>query len=263
MPDYLLDPNVCGIKGCDKKAVALGLCVNHWRRCRKYGSPLARKSHSGMFKGLTADERFELQVIRRPGCWGWKGARDQDGYPIFRAEIDNVLYQRGHRFSYVRSTGLSAKGRHVCHTCDNPICTNPAHLFLGSNAENMADKIAKGRSRAPKGEESGKAKICEAQARAILLDPRPYHEIGEEYGLTPSAIGSIKNRESWRHVDGQAVKGRHRGNARQGVSDKLTPGNIREIRASSETGKALAERFGVTQQTICDIRKKRSWKHVD
>jgi hypothetical protein len=127
----------------------------------------------------------------------------------------------------------------------------------------MADKIAKGRARVPRGEESGKAKVTEAQARAILVDPRPYHELGEEYGLTASAIGSIKNRESWRHLDDEPVKGRHRGNARRGASDKLTVDDVREIRASSQTGKSLAERFGVSQQTICDIRKKRSWTHVD
>lgn len=263
MPDYLLDPNICGIKGCDRKTVALGLCVNHWRRCRKYGSPLARKSHSGMFQGLSADERYELQVIRKPGCWGWKGARDQDGYPIFRAELGGVLYQRAHRFSCARHTGEPADGRLVCHICDNPICTNPDHLFFGTPATNMADKIAKGRARSVRGEDAGHAKITEAQARAILLDPRPYHELGQEYGLSASAIGSIKNRGSWRHLDVQAVKGGHRGNGRRGVSDKLTPNDIREIRASPEAGKALAQRFGVSQQTICGIRKRRSWKHVD
>lgn len=263
MADYELDDGVCGIKGCDKPTLVLGLCNAHWRRNKLYGSPLARRSHSGMFVGLTPEQRFDRQVIRRDGCWGWKGARDRDGYGRIRAEFDGVLYNRAHRFSYVRATGEHPGARMVLHRCDNPTCTNPDHLFLGTNAENMADKIAKGRARIPFGEDSGPAKLTEAQAQAILLDPRPYTEIASDYGVAASTVGTLKQRRSWAHLDTVAIHGNHRGRHRRGVSDKITPEIVRHIRTSDERGKDLAERYGVTQATITDIRKRRSWAHIE
>jgi len=262
MPDYQLDPSVCCIKGCDREAAALGLCINHWRRNRQYGSPVARKSHAGMFRGLSVDERFDLQVVRRDGCWGWRGSKDQDGYPSFRATFDGVTYNRAHRYSYVRHTGEHPGSSQVLHSCDNPTCCNPDHLFLGTCADNMADKVAKGRTRVVRGEASGRSKLSEQQARDILLDPRPYQVIAEDYSITPATVGDIKNRKSWAFVNVEPVKGSHRGNARRGVSDKLTEQDIRDIRASQDTGKAMAGRYGVSAQSICDIRKRRSWKHV-
>lgn len=263
MTDFNLDPTVCCIKHCEKPVTALGMCVNHWRRNRLYGSPVARRTHSGMFQGLSADKRFGLQVIRRDGCWGWRGSVDQDGYPVFRGVVAATEYRRAHRYSYALHSGEDPEGRQVLHRCDNPTCTNPDHLFLGSNADNMADKIAKGRARVARGEDSGKAILTEDQVREILADPRTYGELGAIYGVSAGTIGSIKARASWAHVDAPLVKGSNRGHARRGVSDKLTPAIIREIRASTERGRDLAARFGISPQSVTDIRKRRSWKHVE
>lgn len=258
-----LDLSVCCIKGCDKPTLALGLCVNHWRRNRKYGSPVALKSHSGRFRGMPAQDRFEMQVKKTDACWLWRGSTDKDGYGVFKAEHDGVLYQKAHRFSFALHKGHPPFGLHVCHSCDNPQCVRPDHLFLGTSAENMADKMAKGRHRWMRGEDAGHAILTEDQARSVIGDARPYAQIAADYGVTASAIGDIKNRKSWRHLGAEKGVKAKRVSPRRGVSDKLTPDDIRAIRASDDTGVALAARYGITKQSVTDIRKRRSWAHVE
>lgn len=260
-----LDPNVCCIKGCDEPVVALGLCNKHWRRNRRYGSPVALKSHSGSMKGLSAEDRFLLQVKKTEGCWLWAAATDKDGYGIFRGSVGGMMYTKAHRFSYVFYTGeVIPAGLVVMHSCDNPRCVNPDHLSLGTTLDNMRDKIAKGRARVPQGESSPHSALTEDQVRAILLDARPYAQIAADYGVAASTIGSIKQRISWRSLEveqvGHAKRIGQRG-AKQ-WSTHLTDDNVREIRSSGLTGKELADKFDLSPQAICDIRKRRSWKHV-
>jgi hypothetical protein len=256
-----LDFRVCCIKGCDRPSLALGLCVNHWRRNRLYGSPVALKNHSGTLRGLTVEQRFDAMVKKVDGCWGWRGAVDNHGYARMRAKFDGVEYRTAHRLSYVLHTGEHPGDLSVLHQCDNPKCTNPDHLFLGTTADNMADKIAKGRGRVPKGEDAHNVVLTEPQVREIFSDPRPYAAIATEYGVHTQTISDIKNGYTWKHIDAEVVKGK-RTSPRRGVSDKITPEIVLEIRASAEPGKVLAERYGVSTPTISNIRKRRSWAHV-
>lgn len=192
--------NVCCIKECNLPALTLGLCNKHWRRNKKYGSPVAVSSHSGLFRGLPAEERFAKSVNKTEGCWIWKASKDKNGYGIFRGMIGNTTFTKAHRYSYALHTGDLLIGMQALHTCDNPSCVNPEHLFAGTNADNMRDKAQKGRSKVPVGEKHGKAVLTERQVHRILKDPRPYVEIATQYNVAPSTIGSIKQRVSWRHL---------------------------------------------------------------
>jgi hypothetical protein len=192
--------NVCCIKGCDLKVLVLGLCNKHWRRNKKFGSPAAVSSHSGMLRGLSSEQRFALSVLKTDRCWIWKASKDKNGYGIFRGKIGDVKFTRAHRFSYAFYTGDLLVGTQALHTCDNPSCVNPEHLFSGTNADNMRDKAEKGRSRTPTGEKHGKAILTERQVRNILKDPRPYAEIATQYNVATTTIGSIKQRVSWKHL---------------------------------------------------------------
>src|SRR5688572_17981350 len=196
----------CCIKGCEKEVEALGLCVNHWRLNRKYGSPVAYKTHAGLMRGLTPEQRFWKQTKKGDGCWLWAAGLDKDGYGAFRGELGGVVYKKAHRFSYALHTGEVIGSKHICHTCDNPRCVNPAHLFAGTNADNMADKKRKGRSHVPFGVSNHKAILSDDQVKTILSDARPYAQIAADYGVAASTIGSLKQRISWRHVEGEAVK---------------------------------------------------------
>jgi hypothetical protein len=191
---------ICGIKECNLPVLTLGLCNKHWRRNKKFGSPMAVSSHSGSNRGLPAEERFAKGVVKTDGCWVWKLSRDKNGYGIFKGMIGQTLFTRAHRYSYALHTGDMLIGMQALHTCDNPSCVNPAHLFSGTNADNMRDKAEKGRARVPVGEKHGKAILTERQVLRILKDPRPYVEIAAQYDVKPSTIGSVKQRKSWKHI---------------------------------------------------------------
>jgi len=264
MTDHSL--GVCQIKGCESNAKFLGLCDIHWNRTTQFGSPAVSSRHAGLFRGRPTEERFWMQVEKANGCWKWLGFKDKDGYGRFKGEVAGVKYTHAHRYSYSLHTGeIIQRGMVVMHTCDNPECSNPDHLVVGTPLDNMQDKAAKGRSNVSIGEKSSRAKLTAAKVKLILEDPRPYLEIAQTFRVAATTVGSIKQRVSWKEVYASpAPKAKRVGmrGAKQ-WSAKLTEDGVRDIRNSSMSGKELALKYGVTTASICDIRKYRSWKHVD
>lgn len=119
----------------------------------------ARKSRSNQQLTSKFTERFWSKVDRSGGpnaCWPWKG-RSSNGYGglNFRKK-----QWRASRMAYLIANGDFDRTLLVCHTCDNPICVNPAHLWLGTHQQNMADRDAKGRT--ARGDRHGKRKMARA-----------------------------------------------------------------------------------------------------
>lgn len=254
---------VCCIKGCDNQVLAMGLCNKHWRRNKRYGSPVALKHYFGY--GLSNEVRFNQRIKKHAnGCWNWIASTDWEGYGCFHAEVNGVKYKKAHRFSYAFYKGGDLTNKSICHTCDNPRCVNPEHLFLGDAKVNALDRVLKGRSRVPMGADSPHAVLTEKQARKVLIDHRPHVQIALEYGVTASTITSLKSRHTWRNITDVAPVKTIRSDRRGELCPvaKLKNEAVIEIRSSSMRGKDLAAKFGVSQQTVTDIRKNRSWKHI-
>lgn len=130
------------------------------------------------------------------GCIEWTGYAI-DGYGSLRIDGRQAL---AHRVSYIESVGPIAPGLCVCHRCDNRRCINPAHLFLGTNRDNIDDMISKGRQRRPCGEKNPRSKITETQAKEILFSTSPAKTAAKSYGLSPGSIRQIRRGDTWRHL---------------------------------------------------------------
>jgi hypothetical protein len=94
----------------------------------------------------TAEEAYFGELIKNSDdeCWGWSGKFHDYGYGALRYKPKKWT---AHRYSYTYHVGEIPNGMFVCHHCDNPVCTNPKHLFLGTHQDNMNDMLNKGRGR--------------------------------------------------------------------------------------------------------------------
>lgn len=126
-------------------------------------------------------------------CWIWQGALRPNGY-------GQINSRRAHRVSYETFNGPIPAGHVVMHKCDNPPCVNPEHLVTGTQADNMRDMRVKGRDNYLLGQEHSRAKLTEADVRAIRSDKRTRQVIADEYGVTRKAIEKIIYRERWTHI---------------------------------------------------------------
>jgi hypothetical protein len=138
------------------------------------------------------------------GCWNWSASLRRNGYGQIRCG-DKNLYT--HRASYEVHFGPIPDGMCVCHRCDNRKCINPAHFFLGTRADNNADRNAKGRqargadafrARLPMpGERNGRAKVTEEIVAAIRASTVSLCKTAEQFGISPTQIARIRKGESW------------------------------------------------------------------
>lgn len=152
-------------------------------------------------KNGTPETRFWDHVMKTESCWLWTGATTPAGYGV--GSIGR-RYIRAHRLAWILFNGPIPQGKFVCHSCDNPRCVNPDHLFLGDPADNTHDMRAKGRQFNPLGERSHFAKLTEADVRAIRSEyatkRTPMRILAARYQVSRATISDIVRLRSWRHL---------------------------------------------------------------
>ena len=204
---------------------------------------------------LTAKERVEFmrRIDRQPnGCWLWTGTVDSRGYGSF--------FLRGRNFRATRVSmalaGFDPGSLYACHHCDTPLCVNPDHLFPGTQVDNMADCVAKGRKE--RGSAAANAKLTEAQVLEIRRRYATYErltDLAEAYGVSPRTVSDIVRGLTWAHVEGPV--GRPPRSGMHNPMGKLTETQRQEIVdryfAGSVTQQQLADEYGVCFQRISQL----------
>ncbi|WP_171935781.1 HNH endonuclease signature motif containing protein [Escherichia coli] len=148
-------------------------------------------------KNGTASERLaELSVAEESGCIRFTGSIDKSGYG--RIMINRVKYG-AHRLAYELANGPIPDGYVVRHKCDNPSCINPSHLEVGTQAENIKDKVTRGRQAS--GCSIGVSKLTEEIVRDIRSSGLKVSLLAERYGVSTVSIRNILRRKTWQHVE--------------------------------------------------------------
>jgi hypothetical protein len=145
---------------------------------------------------LSEIEKFSKYFIIDPinNCWNWKYCCNVGGYGIisFRGKRGFLA----HRASWILYNGEIKDGLYVCHKCDNTICVNPDHLFLGTRIDNLRD--AKKKGRLANGSRNGLAKLTDEQIIKIRNDNRSQSVIAKIYNIHQTNVHYIKSRKTWK-----------------------------------------------------------------
>ena len=219
-------------------------------------------------------ERFWAKVDRSDGpdaCWPWTGHRARRGYGQFKMFGRSVP---AHRVAWELTNGPIPPGDHfgtmcACHRCDNPPCCNPTHLFLGSMADNVADRDAKGR-----GVFLGPIRPSSGDQHHTRLHPEKLHRGDDHWTRRHPEWVARGDRAGARTHPESTLRGAnhpyalrpelHARGERTGNA-KLTEANVRYIREQLGRGvtqQRLANELGVNQTIISDVKLRKTWAHV-
>ena len=152
--------------------------MTHALRSREAETP-------GTFLHDAAARWYREHVRVDRGCWGWSGPTINGYARVALGTRGTYTHVLAHRLSYVVHHGEIAEDLHVLHSCDNPICTNPVHLRLGTQADNMDDKFRRGRASFKVPPEKID-ELLDRVARGELLQ----REAGAEVGVSQAAVSS-------------------------------------------------------------------------
>jgi hypothetical protein len=173
-------------------------------------------------------DRFWHRVQKGSGCWEWTGKPHSEGYG--RAQVAPDITEFAHRVSWVIANGPIPEGLCVLHTCDNPPCVRPSHLFLGTRGDNARDMAAKGRQhlqrnpdaalrgdrhwsrrkpeRVLRGTAHNQSKLTEPgviEIRERFAAGEGRTSLAKAFGVSPGNIDFIVRGQTWRHVGGPTL----------------------------------------------------------
>ena len=166
-----------------------------------------------MTKALSEEEKWwrRVKINAVTGCHEWQRYRNEAGYGQTRIGGRLGYNILAHRFAWIRFSGQPIPKRMgVLHSCDNPACCNPKHLFLGTQKDNIDDMCKKGRwgvRNLLKGAQHPRAtaKLSAEQVLLIRKDTRSQDIIAKEFGVTGGAICRVRKRQSYTHIPEESV----------------------------------------------------------
>jgi hypothetical protein len=146
-------------------------------------------------------ERFhEKWTLSPSGCWEWQAAKAGAGYGAMKQPGTRIMLY-AHRLSYLLHHGDLADKEVVCHSCDNPSCVKPSHLFKGTAKDNLQDMKAK--SRHLFGERNGSSKLTDDKVRQIHrleLEGLSQGKIAKSFGVAQGTVNKILHGQRWNHI---------------------------------------------------------------
>jgi hypothetical protein len=225
------------------------------------GNPKGTNRH--VVLGLSA--RFWRHVQRRDqdSCWEWTASTFKSGYGQFKV---NKISHNAHRVAWELSYGPIPDGMFICHHCDNPLCCNPSHLFVGSPQANMDDMRGKGRE--SKGTDFPAARLDDEAVLEITRLAKSgmlQRDIGKLFGVGQTAIGDVLRNVAWKHVKRETINrhrnssGEHNGRAR------LTEKDVRDILVLHGLGvetKEIHAAYPIHLTSLQRVISGRSWVNV-
>lgn len=148
--------------------------------------------------------RLAAKSRRQGNCLVWTGAVHGNGYGSITIGGRRGRKESVHRAAWIARYGLPpAHKPHVLHRCDNQRCWSDGHLFVGTHAQNMADKMRKGRARQKRCEDAPGAKLTNVQVAEIkrrLVSGEAQQSIANDYGVSKVAVGHIWRGRNFREV---------------------------------------------------------------
>lgn len=148
----------------------------------------------------SVSSRLLSHIIKKDGCWAWDGYRDAKGYGRLMTPNGPV---RAHRLSYEYHSGPIRDGGYVLHKCDNPECTNPDHLYVGTHDDNMADKAARGRvftGERPRGEHHRRSRLTADDVVRLRASVENNATIARSLGVSVSTVRLARIGATWAHL---------------------------------------------------------------
>lgn len=158
------------------------------------------------YTSLPMPERFwqKVNVAGPNDCWQWTAYRANPGrHKLGYGQFNNHgKIESAHRVAWELTFGSIPEGMKVCHSCDNPLCCNPNHLFLGTQSDNVRDMDTKGRrvSMPAFGERHGNARLTEDTVRFIHQSNESSAELARVLGVSRQSVSDVRNHKTWRHV---------------------------------------------------------------
>lgn len=198
--ERILSHMTCAVDGCARPVLSRGWCSLHYQRWQRHGDPLAGRSRRPL--GMSEREAFAWFMPGDPPpadeCWDWTGGLAAGRYGTMSFGANSVLaHVVSHRI-YNTHDPITDEKPYVLHSCDRPICCQPAHLHADTQANNVLEAVE--RNRHTHGEGHHRARLKEPDVLFIRQSSLSNVALANTFGVHKQTVAAIRQRKSWKHL---------------------------------------------------------------